>query len=164
MINKKLLIGIVIAVSCGASAGWWFTHIYWQKKWQQRDVHDMQIQAAAQKKIKDLEKANQKVVAETDQKFFKELEDAKIEINQLRNAVNSGTRRLQHCQNISSGNAGTATVQSAGMGNNGGAYSRADSTEIEQDILDIGEAAVTAIKQRDACIAVYEKTQKTWGK
>lgn len=159
MTNKLTLFLVTLAAVIGAGCSWWFNNNYWQKKWTARELETARAQTLMQQTIRRFETASSVTVAQIDQSQYQELQDAQKDIANLRMAVNAGTRRLQQCQQQAAGTRNTSD-QPAGMGNSTTADKGTGSGQIEQDILDIGEYAVTAIKQRDACVKTYQQTQE----
>jgi hypothetical protein len=153
------VLAVVVAVALStAAAAWWVTNTHWQKKWAARDLADSQAQTTAQVETRKTETASAIAVSAIDQQQYTELQNAQKTISALRADVAAGTRRLQQCQGADS-HSETTIGQSTGVGDGQRADSTASGSEIEQTILDIGEDAVTAIKQRDACVAAYQQNQ-----
>ena len=151
--------GAVAAIALSAAAaGSWVTDAHWQKKWAARDLADSQAQTTAQIKTRKTETASASAVSAIDQQQYTELQNAQKTITALRADLTAGTRRLQQCQGTNSRSEAT-TGQSASMGGSQRSDSATSGSEVEQTILDIGDDAVTAIKQRDACVAAYQLNQ-----
>ena len=86
--------------------------------------------------------------------------DAKTEIQRLRAGVASGTVRLRQ-PTTATRCAGTDQLASSPrVGNDGRAEHTASEPPVEQDILQLGEYALTAVKQRDACVAILQQERE----
>lgn len=157
--NKLWTSAVLLAAVVAALGSWWLTNTHWQKKWAARDLADSQAQTATQQQARKTETASHQSVAKIDQQQYTELKNAQQTITALRADVATGTRRLQQCQSTN-GYSQTAISQSAGVGNSQRADGGTGGNQIEQTILDIGEDAVTAIKQRDACVSAYQQNQQ----
>ena len=160
----------VFWVAIGAVCGWWVTHNHYQSRLAKRDLQAATANTQAQAEVRKTETASQNSVATIDQKHYKELQNAKKTIDNLRNDVAAGRIGLHQCNaslqakptssNDASLQAEQATVgESAGMGDNGGAEQGASGEAIEYRILGIAEDAMMAAAQRDACVAAYQQAQ-----
>lgn len=143
----------------GAFISWWVTDNYWHQKWTAQKLETAKAQVAQQQSMRRMEKVSSTTLAKIDHSQYQELQNAQKDIADLRNAVSSGTRRLQQCQQQANRN-GNQSGQFTRMGDNGQTVNAASTGQTEQDILDLGEYAVTAIKQRDACVDAYQQTQQ----
>ena len=102
-----------------------------------------------------IEREAAKQTAAADAKGQKELQDAKIEIQSLRTQLAAGTLRLRQqsaCTDTANGAARTDT----GMDTERPAEQAAGAAGAEQHILNLGEHALSAIAQRDACVDILK--------
>lgn len=148
----------VFWVSIGAVCGWWVTHNHYQSRLAKRDLQAATANTQVQAEVRKTETASQNSVADIDQKHYKELQNAKKTIDNLRNDVAAGRIGLHQC-NASLQAEQASAGESAGMGDNGGAEQGASGEAIEYRILGIAEDAMMAAAQRDACVAAYQQAQ-----
>lgn len=156
------LLAVCSVVSVGVT--WSFTSSYYNAKLEaQQQAHEaakQQAAAVAAQQQRSKEAAVAAAVAAADQQHYKELQDAKTEIQRLRAGVASGTVRLRQ-PTTATRCAGTDQLASSPrVGNDGRAERTASEPTVEQDILQLGEYALTAVKQRDACVAILQQERE----
>lgn len=101
-------------------------------------------------------------VARADAQHYKEMQHAQDEISRLRAGVATGAVRLRQHQ-ADSHSCHDTPAASPRVDNHTGAVAGTGATQIERDILDLGEYAVTAIKQRDACVDILKAERAITG-
>lgn len=155
-IKLALLAGILAAAF---GAGWQICDVRWQNKWAERDKADLQTAAQAAQEVRMAEQLSSAAVAAIDQIQYKEMQNAQAEINALRADLAAGRRRLQYCRPTPN-HAAAPIGAPAGLGEQRNTEQGAGGGGIEPHILAVGEHALTAIAQRDACVAAYNQTRE----
>lgn len=162
--NLKLMaaaLALTGAVAVGLT--WVFTASYYTTKLNaqhaayEKEKSDAALAAATHRR--EQERAVAAAVAEADRQHFTELQNAKNEISQLRAGLARGTVRLRQ-PSTACGSGTTTTARRADVGNDGRAERTASEPTVEQDILQLGEYALTAVKQRDACVAILQQERE----
>ena len=162
--NLKLM-AAALALTGVVSVGltWGFTASYYTAKLNakhaayEKEKSDAALAAATYRR--EQERAVAAAVAEADRQHFTELQNAKNEISQLRAGLARGTVRLRQ-PSTACGSGTTTTARRADVGNDGRTEHTASEPTVEQDILQLGEYALTAVKQRDACVAILQQERE----
>lgn len=157
-----VLLAACSVVSVGVT--WSFTSSYYKTKLEaQQQAHEaakQQAAVAAAQQQRSKEVAVAEAVAAADQQHYKELQDAKTEIQRLRAGVASGTVRLRQSPTATRCAGTDQPASSSRMGNSERAERGDREPAVEQDILQLGEYALTAVKQRDACVAILRSERE----
>ena len=133
----------------------WAADAHWQQKWDTAEQGRLKTEIQTVTKTVYIEREAAKQTAAADAKGQKELQDAKIEIQSLRTQLSAGTLRLRQqsaCTDTANGAARTDT----GMDTERPAEQTAGAAGAEQHILNLGEHALSAIAQRDACVDILK--------
>ena len=152
---KITLIAAGVAAALSGSLAWWAADAHWQQKWDTAEQGRLKTEIQTVTKTVYIEREAAKQTAAADAKGQKELQDAKTEIQSLRTQLAAGTLRLRQqpaCTDTANGAAGTDT----GMDTERPAEQTAGATGAEQHILTLGEHALSAIAQRDACVDILK--------
>lgn len=157
------------ALAVGATAvlavatTWGFTSSYYTAQltaYKNKVVAEQRAaQLAAAKMRREKEEAVASAVASADRQHYEELQNAKTEIDRLRTGLAAGTVRLRQTRTTTCGNNAVAASRTS-MGNDGPTERAASEPAVEQDILRLGEYALTAVKQRDACVEILHKERE----
>ena len=152
---KITLMAAGVAALVSGSLAWWAADAHWQKKWDAAEQGRLKTEIQTVTKTVYIEREAAKQTAAADAKGQKELQDAKTEIQSLRTQLAAGTLRLRQqsaCTDTANGAAGTDT----GMDTERPAEQTAGATGAVQHILTLGEHALSAIAQRDACVDILK--------
>lgn len=152
---KITLMAAGVAALVSGSLAWWAADAHWQKKWDAAEQGRLKTEIQTVTKTVYIEREAAKQTAAADAKGQKELQDAKTEIQSLRTQLAAGTLRLRQqpaCADTANGAARTDT----GVDTERAAEQAASSAGAEQHILNLGEHALTAIAQRDACVDILK--------
>ena len=152
---KITLIAAGVAAALSGSLAWWAADARWQQKWDAAEQGRLKTEIQTVTKTVYIEREAAKQTAAADAKGQKELQDAKIEIQSLRTQLAAGTLRLRQqsaCTDTANGAARTDT----GMDTERPAEQTAGAAGAEQHILNLGEHALSAIAQRDACVDILK--------
>ena len=152
---KITLIAAGVAAALSGSLAWWAADAHWQQKWDTAEQGRLKTEIQTVTKTVYIEREAAKQTAAADAKGQKELQDAKIEIQSLRTQRAAGTLRLRQqsaCTDTANGAARTDT----GMDTERPAEQAAGAAGAEQHILNLGEHALSAIAQRDACVDILK--------
>ena len=152
---KITLMAAGVAALVSGSLAWWAADAHWQKKWDAAEQGRLKTEIQTVTKTVYIEREAAKQTAAADAKGQKELQDAKTEIQSLRTQLAAGTLRLRQqsaCTDTANGAAGTDN----GMDTELPAEQTAGATGAEQHILTLGEHALSAIAQRDACVDILK--------
>ena len=152
---KITLIAAGVAAALSGSLAWWAADAHWQQKWDTAEQGRLKTEIQTVTKTVYIEREAAKQTAAADAKGQKELQDAKTEIQSLRTQLAAGTLRLRQqsaCTDTANGAAGTDT----GMDTERPAEQTAGATGAEHHILTLGEHALSAIAQRDACVDILK--------
>lgn len=152
---KITLIAAGVAAALSGSLAWWAADAHWQQKWDTAEQGRLKTEIQTVTKTVYIEREAAKQTAAADAKGQKELQDAKTEIQSLRTQLAAGTLRLRQqsaCTDTANGAAGTDT----GMDTERPAEQTAGAAGAEQHILNLGEHALSAIAQRDACVDILK--------
>ena len=162
--NLKLM-AAALALTGVVSVGltWGFTSYYTAKlnakhAAYEKEKSDAALAAATYRR--EQERAVAAAVAEADRQHFTELQNAKNEISQLRAGLARGTVRLRQPTTATRCAGTDQPASSPRVGNDGRAEHTASEPTVEQDILQLGEYALTAVKQRDACVAILQQERE----
>lgn len=152
------LTGVVsVGLTWGFTASYYIAKLNAQHAAYEKEKSDAALAAATYRR--EQERAVAAAVAEADRQHFTELQNAKNEISQLRAGLARGTVRLRQ-PSTACGSGTTTTTRRADVGNDGRAERTASEPTVEQDILQLGEYALTAVKQRDACVAILQQERE----
>ena len=152
---KITLIAAGVAAALSGSLAWWAADAHWQQKWDTAEQGRLKTEIQTVTKTVYIEREAAKQTAAADAKGQKELQDAKTEIQSLRTQLAAGTLRLRQqsaCTDTANGAARTDT----GMDTERPAEQTAGAAGAEQHILNLGEHALSAIAQRDACVDILK--------
>ena len=152
---KITLIAAGVAALVSGSLAWWAADAHWQKKWDAAKQGRLKTEIQTVTKTVYIEREAAKQTAAADAKGQKELQDAKTEIQSLRTQLAAGTLRLRQqsaCTDTANGAARTDT----GKDTERPAEQAAGAAGAEQHILNLGEHALSAIAQRDACVDILK--------
>ena len=152
---KITLIAAGVAAALSGSLAWWAADAHWQQKWDTAEQGRLKTEIQTVTKTVYIEREAAKQTAAADAKGQKELQDAKTEIQSLRTQLAAGTLRLRQqpaCADTANGAARTDT----GVATERPAEQTAGATGAEQHILTLGEHALSAIAQRDACVDILK--------
>jgi hypothetical protein len=149
---------LVVALGLIMFGGWVNGEYRWKPKYERLENSIAQKVSEAQAAATTATAKNTDAESKIDKEKFQELQDAKVKINDLRAALTAGNLRLRQSQrtgnnaeNCTGGILGDESTPDASGGGR----------PVESYILDLGEAAKTAIAQRDYLReknAVDEKT------
>ena len=149
---------IIAAVAAALSGGitWAVTDGRWQAKWDEAEKNSLKTEIKTVTKTVYIEREAAAKTAEADIKGQKELHNAQAEIKRLRADVAAGARRLRQqtaaCAQPATNQTGTDT----GMDTERRTEQTAGAAGAEQHILNLGEHALSAIAQRDACVEILK--------
>ena len=152
---KITLMAAGVAALVSGSLAWWAADAHWQKKWDAAEQGRLKTEIQTVTKTVYIEREAAKQTAAADAKGQKELQDAKTEIQSLRTQLAAGTLRLRQqpaCADTANGAARTDT----GVDTERPAEQTAGAAGAEQHILTLGEHALSAIAQRDACVDILK--------
>lgn len=152
---KITLMAAGVAALVSGSLAWWAADAHWQQKWDTAEQGRLKTEIQTVTKTVYIEREAAKQTAAADAKGQKELQDAKTEIQSLRTQLAAGTLRLRQqpaCADTANGAARTDT----GVDTERPAEQTAGATGAEQHILTLGEHALSAIAQRDACVDILK--------
>ena len=152
---KITLIAAGVAAALSGSLAWWAADARWQQKWDAAEQGRLKTEIQTVTKTVYIEREAAKQTAAADAKGQKELQDAKIEIQSLRTQLAAGTLRLRQ-QPACTGTANGAARTDTGMDTERPAEQAAGAAGAEQHILNLGEHALSAIAQRDACVDILK--------
>lgn len=154
-IAAAALIGVVIATASGIGGGY-LVNSHWQKKWDAEMARQKDEIIKHKDEVRKMERKSADAVAKIDEEKTAQLKEAQDEIETLRNKLSSGTIRLRSCP-AAPVQVRTAEVStSPRVDNKPETQQDNDSERVGQHILNIAEQAVTAIGQRDACVAILK--------
>ncbi len=143
---KITLIAAGVAAALSGSLAWWAADAHWQQKWDTAEQGRLKTEIQTVTKTVYIEREAAKQTAAADAKGQKELQDAKTEIQSLRTQLAAGTLRLRQ----------QSACTDTGMDTERPAEQTAGATGAEQHILNLGEHALSAIAQRDACVDILK--------
>lgn len=149
------LASVVIATLAGITGGY-IVNRHWQGKWNEEMLRQQKEIVKHKTEVRNMERKSVEAVAKIDEEKTAELKEARDEIETLRNKLFSGTVRLRSCP-AAPVQVRTAEVSTrASMDNRPETKQDNDPERVGQHILNLAEQAVTAIGQRDACVAILK--------
>ena len=149
---------LVVALGLIMLGGWVNGEYRWKPKYERLENSIAQKVSEAQTAATVATTANTEAESRIDKEKYQELQDAKIKINDLRTDLAAGNLRLRQPQRTGNN---TANCTSSIVGDDPTPDASGGGRPVESYILDLGEAAKTAIAQRDYLReknAVDEKT------
>ena len=149
---------LVVVLGLIMLGGWVNGEYRWKPKYERLENSIAQKVSEAQAAATVATTANTEAESKIDKEKYQELQDAKIQINDLRAALAAGNLRLRQSQRTGNN---TANCTSGILGDESTPDASGGERPVESYILDLAEAAKTAIAQRDYLReknAVDEKT------
>lgn len=149
------LAGVVIATFAGVIGGY-LVNKHWQGKWNEEMLRQQKEIVKHKTEVRNMERKSVEAVAKIDEEKTAQLKEARDEIDTLRSKLSSGTIRLRSCSTAAVSVRTTEVSTHSRVDNRPQTKQDDDSERVGQHILNIAEQAVTAIGQRDACVAILK--------